>query len=172
MTDLVLISQVLRGVDRGGLTLDDPPGVPRLSAIDLLCADEPDRIYTYATIGGQQDFGPVTATVPLVRDGFEPNGLPRLFAAEVDPMTGRPVLNTGPGHCFLPTATRVNDPQTGEILPQFQFQGPTSICATLEVGLVVADVPALSPWPMITLVVLLSGAALGLLLRRRHHRTV
>ncbi len=108
------------------MNVDDPPG-GSLPEIQLLAGVPYTRLYTYIFIGGGRQFGPVTATVPVALDGFETNDIPRLFAAEVDSLTGEPVVNQGPGHCLTPTSTRVNDPATGELLPQFVFNGPTTV---------------------------------------------
>jgi hypothetical protein len=129
-TDFVIVSTVLRGVESGGVTINDPPGPP-ISEIPLPFGPEPTRLYTFVLTGDQQ-FGPVTATVPIAQDGLEPNGIPRLFAARLDPETHLPLLNEGPGHCLIPTETRINDGETGEILPEFRFDGPTTVGGVLE----------------------------------------
>lgn len=132
VTDLVVISNVLRGKDQGGFTINDPPGEAQLSEIPVLCAEDDTPLYSFAFVGANMDFGPVTATVPIAQDGFEDTGIPRLFAAAVDPATGLMVLNDGPGHCPIPTATRINDSVTGEILPDFSFGGISQVCGKIE----------------------------------------
>jgi hypothetical protein len=120
---------IIEPVVSGGYSVDDPPG-GSLPEVEILQGLPSTRLYRYIRIGKDQQFGPVTATVPIVLNGFEPNGVPRLFAAKVDPHTGEPVLNSGAGHCFIPTDTRINDPRTGEILPQFTFTGKTEVVGT------------------------------------------
>jgi hypothetical protein len=136
--------------------------------VDLPCvadSTDPTRLYGYLLSGGGQDFGPVTATIPIVKNGFESNGVPRLFAAEVDLVTGLPVLSNDPGHCFIPTSTPINNPETGEILPGFVYVGETTVCATLEFGQPI--IPTLTEWGLIIFGVVLLGFITWVFLRRR-----
>jgi len=79
---------------------------------------------------GAPQFGPVAANVPIAFTGFD--GVPDLFAAEVDSTTGLPVVVTGPGDCFVPTSTRINDQSTGAILPAFVPTVPTFVSETVQ----------------------------------------
>ncbi len=125
-----------------GYNVKDPPGNSSISRVSILCATDMTPLFGFVLVG-EQDFGPVTAVVPSALDGFEPNGLPRLFEAESDE-TGFPILNEGPGSCFIATAVRVNDPETGEILEPFDFIGETVVCGEMILEPSALDIPTLS----------------------------
>ena len=122
-----------------------------------IALDGSTRLYSYAHFAAIS-FGPLTATVPIAENGFEVNGNPRLFAAQVDPGTGLPLRNSGPGHCFIATSTRINDAQTGLILPQFVFTGPVETGARMDFAL--EGLPALSATGVVLLAALILAAGL------------
>jgi len=127
---MISIIRTTTGEDSGGFSLVDPPG-PSPSKIPVLLADN-QPLYTFAAVGHSQ-LAPLVATVPIAFGGFENNGMPRLFEAETDPATGAPRVVFGPGGCFVPTNIRINDPATGQILPEFAFQGQAFVGAVVIV---------------------------------------
>ena len=106
----------------GGFSLLDPPGPSPMSLTIVSAEKQP--LYTFVILG-RPALRPVVATVPIAFKGLGPKSIPRLFAAEVDPQTGRPRVVTGPGGCFVATTTRINNPKTGMILPAYSFSGST-----------------------------------------------
>jgi hypothetical protein len=124
-----MISRVRpNGTDLGGWSLSDPPG--SFSPLSFLASDVA-KIYSFAVVG-QPQIGPLAATVPIDFTGFASNGVPNLFAAQVDSNTGLPIVVTGPGNCFVATSTRINDPMTGAILTQFVPTVTTFVSEAIE----------------------------------------
>ena len=63
-TDLVILSQVLRGKDSGGFTVYDPPTQATSVLIRLPCPAENARVWGFQYFG-PTDYGPVFASVPM-----------------------------------------------------------------------------------------------------------
>jgi hypothetical protein len=129
-TDLVILSQVLRGKDSGGFTIYDPPTMTTSTRIRIPCAVDGTQVWGFQYFGAT-DYGPVFANTPMAMNGFDDAGYPRVVAAERD-ANDVPVLNTSGGHCFVPTGTVVlADAATRTVWPEFVPQTTGSICAEL-----------------------------------------
>jgi hypothetical protein len=143
----------------------EPPGGNFVEA-PLLCPTTGGPVHSFMIVGAT-NYGPVRATVPVALNGYESNGVPRLFAAPVNG-SGDPVVNIGPGHCLLATATRINDATTGQLLPAFVYTAPTSDCGTARIfiaGSGSTGIPAVSTSGAAILALLLLASA-GAILRR------
>lgn len=110
--------------------IDDPPGAD-LRAYELHSSKQ-QPVYNYLYIGPDARIGPAVTTVPLVVNGAQDNGIPKLYVAELDEKTGRPVLNQGQGHCFVPSGERANDPDSGEIFDRYLYKGETVTEARID----------------------------------------
>jgi len=128
-TDFVIIKQVHNGVEFGSVTYYDPPGEP-ISKINLPVGVNGLPSHTFVFVG-KNNYGPVTTNVPTAMNGFESNGVPKIFVAEIDG-NGHPLVNSNGGHCFTPSLTRVND-ESGNILPQFSYDEPIKSEIMLEI---------------------------------------
>jgi hypothetical protein len=130
-TDLVIISQVLRGKDSGGFTVYDPPTATTSTLIRIPCAANNARVWGFQFFGAT-DYGPVFASAPMAMSGFDGAGFPRIETAKTD-ANGNPVVNTTGGHCFQGTGTIVlADPATRTVRPEFAPQTTGSFCTELR----------------------------------------
>lgn len=129
-TDFVVISTILRGRDGGGFTIYDPPSTSVSTSIQIPCAVEGTQVWGFQYFGAT-DYGPVFANTPMALDGFDGAGFPQVVVAQRDG-TGKPVLNTSEGHCFMSTGTTVlEDPATRKVFAEFEPRTTGSICGVL-----------------------------------------
>jgi hypothetical protein len=120
----------LRGRDGGGFTVYDPPSSTTATQIQIPCAAEGAQVWGFQYFGAT-DYGPVFANTPMAMDGFDGSGFPNVVAAQRDD-SGRPVLNTSTGHCFVATGQIVlEDPATRKVFAEFEPRMTGGICAEL-----------------------------------------
>jgi hypothetical protein len=129
-SDFVVLSEVVGGVDLGGVTVFDPPTTTSETTIKVPCPASGTKVWTFQYFGAT-DYGPVFANVPMSMDGFDANGVPRVEVARTD-ANGDPVLNTKGGHCFEATGTTVlADPATRKVRAEFAPKTSGGVCLGL-----------------------------------------
>lgn len=133
VSDFIVISAVLRGVDGGGYTICDPPGKSLIEYIDIPCSAPGQKVHGFAFVGGDGDFGPFFANVPMTLGGFDEDGTPIVVRAKVDPVTQQTVLDDSAEHCL---ATENEGPVVteGKVANEFAAQTINRVCARITIG--------------------------------------